>query len=242
PNGLIVVIKDGADPAAVEAALKAQYGNMPITLIGYKGGSEAAQQIVLDQEHDPGLHVTNLVVIGAPLKDTLPDGINYFSYQTQPEPKEEDEGKILGLKPDQILIPLAAVTIGIFTDGLGELPFVLGAAKDVGTEYILAEGWNAAEEWNKAHPGEPMPTGNRSPVYIDTGNGNIHQATPMELTALADGKYPQGKLYFKESYVVPNEAGSNQGDFTNSSYLNSQLVPDPNVSQSPHGGVLPVGG
>ncbi|HET8841611.1 MAG TPA: hypothetical protein VFN35_09100, partial [Ktedonobacteraceae bacterium] len=47
PNGLIVVIKDGADPAAVEAALKAQYGNMPITLIGYKGGSEAAQQIVL---------------------------------------------------------------------------------------------------------------------------------------------------------------------------------------------------
>lgn len=245
PNGLIVLIKDGANAREVEDAILAKYGNVPVTLIGYKGGSDVAQQIILDEEDDPKFKVTNLVVIGAPLKDTLPDGINYFSYQATPEVKEEEEGKFLGLKPDQILIPLAATAVGIFTDGLGELPFLLKTAKDVGTEYILAEGWNVAEEWNKKHPGEPMPTGSDSPIYIDTGDGRgIHKMSPTEATLLVnnDPGMAKAKIYFKTSYLVPNEPGANAGDFTNNSYLNSQLVPDPDTGKLPHGGALPVSG
>ena len=88
-----------------------------------------------------------------------------------------------------------------------------------------------------------MPTGATSPIYIDTGDGRgIHQITTDEATQLANNQLPDAKIYFKASYIVPNEPGANPDDFTNNSYLNSQLVPDPNTGQLPHGGALPVSG
>lgn len=258
PNGLVVVVKGGTDPATVEQAIKQymlehQLGqNVPITLIGYKDGGSTAQQLVLD-EAQQNFHVTNLVLVGSPQWDRLPANLNVFTYQAQPKETQEKETTILGLKPDQILIPVAAVVVGFFTDGLGDALMLGGAAKgafditkDIGTEYGLAAGWNAAaQKWNQEHPGEPMPemqVGQGIPVYIDAGDGRgIHQATAFDLSDLINNKLPHAKVYFKQSSIVPVEPGANTNDFTNSSYLNSQLVPDPGTDKLPHGGVQPVG-
>ncbi|HEU5382073.1 MAG TPA: hypothetical protein VFV38_42180 [Ktedonobacteraceae bacterium] len=252
PNGLIVVVKGGVDAATVEQAIQ-QYitqhhlQGTPVTLIGYQNGGSTAQQIIRDGGQQ--YRVTNLVLVGAPLEDNLPQGLNTFVYQAQPKEKSEEEPTFLGLKKDQLFIPVAAVVVGLLTDGAGDfalLPALGEGVKDVGTEYAIAYGWNkAAQQWNAQHPGEPMPemqAGQPLPIYLDAGDGNgIHQITWPEATLLANGKLPHAKIFFKQSDFVPNEPGANLNNFTNSSFLNSQFVPDPDTGRLPHGGALPAG-
>lgn len=248
-NGLIIVIKDGTTAADVNRDIQAYLkehnlpGNTAVTLLGYQGGSSTAQDVIKG-EAGQGYHVTNLVVVGGSLDDDLPANVNTYVYQAPTKETTESESTFLGLKPDQIALPIAAVVVGLLTDGAGDvalLPALGEAAQDVGTEYILAEGWNAASSWNAAHPNEPMPQRPALPIYIDTGDGHIHPITALEETQLANNQLPNAKVYFKQTSVVPNEAGTNMGNFTNSSYLNSQLIPDPGSDKLPHGGLLPAG-
>jgi hypothetical protein len=257
PNGLVVVVKGGTDAASVEQAIQNYMdqhglkGNTAITLLGYKDGGSVAQQMVLD-EANGNYHVTNLVLVGSQLWDNLPEDINKFAYQAPPKDQKEEEATYLGLKPDQIFIPAAAVVVGLLTDGLGDIPLLAAvggeATVGVATEYALAEGWNAtARKWNKEHPGEPIPemqAGESLPIYVDTGDGSgIHQITIQEETLLVNGKLPQARIYFKQSQIiVPTESGADLTNFTKSSFLNSQTIPDPGTEKLPHGGALPVSG
>ncbi|GCE05483.1 hypothetical protein [Dictyobacter aurantiacus] len=264
PNGLMVVVKSGTNPADVEKAINqyiATHGlskDTAVTLIGYKDGG-ITQQMVLDGENKGGenFKVNNLVLVGEKPLETLPENLNVLSYTKVDKEAPEHEMTILGLKPDQILIPVSAVALAFLTDGFGDIAEagVLGAAKEAGQEALtkgtgdILKEMALAEVWNHtlgASPsaGTPEQMGPSMPynVYYDPGDGSgVHMLTPIQLSQLANGKVsPNAKFYIGQSSAVPEESGANLDNFTHSSYLNSQLVPDPNPKGYTHGGVAPV--
>jgi len=264
PNGLMVVVKSGTNPADVENAINqyiAAHGlskDTAVTLIGYKDGG-VTQQMVLDGENKGGenFKVNNLVLVGEKPLETLPENLNVLSYTKVDKEAPEHEMTILGLKPDQIIIPVSAVALAFLTDGIGDAAEagLLGAAKSAGQEAVtsgtgdILKEMALAEVWNHtlgASPsaGTPEQMGQSMPynVYYDPGDGSgVHLLTPIQLSQLANGKAaPNAKFYIGQSSAVPEENGANLDNFTHSSYLNSQLVPDPNPKGYTHGGVAPV--
>ncbi|GHO87910.1 hypothetical protein [Dictyobacter formicarum] len=264
PNGLMVVVKSGTNPADVEKAINqyiASHGlskDTGVTLIGYKDGG-ITQQMVLDGENKGGenFKVNNLVLVGEKPMETLPANLNVLSYTKVDKETPEHETTWLGLKPDQIIIPVSSVALAFLTDGLGNVAEagLLGAAREAGKEAVtqgardIAKETIMAEIWNHtigASPraGTPDQMGSSMPynIYYDPGDGSgVHKPSVEELTELANGKAsPKAKFYISQSSAVPEESGANLDKFTHSSYLNSQLVPDPNPKGYDHGGVAPV--
>lgn len=263
-NGLVVVVKGGTTSAEVEGAIQ-QYlkahgldkTNTAITLLGYQNGGSVAQQMVLD-EGDKNYHVTNLVLVGSQLQDNLPAHLNSFVYNAPTKASTESETTYLGLKPDQIIIPIAAVALTPFTDGLSDLALggmgvelaegstaatLTNGGVDVTKELILAGAWNQAVKLGIEHPQEVQSAASPFAIYLDLGDGNgIHLIRTDEVTRLANGQLPKtAKIYVRQSSVVPAEAGANLTNFTDSSYLNAQSVPDPGSDKLLHGGALPLG-
>lgn len=264
PHGLMVVVKSGTNPADVEKAINqyiASHGlskDTAVTLIGYKDGG-ITQQMVLDGENKGGenFKVNNLVLVGEKPMETLPANLNVLSYTKVDKETPEHETTWLGLKPDQIIIPVSSVALAFLTDGIGNMAEagLLGAAKEAGQEAVtqgardIAKETIMAEIWNHtigASPraGTPDQMGPSMPynIYYDPGDGSgVHMITPIQLSQLANSKVsPKAKLYISQSSAVPEESGANLDKFTHSSYLNSQLVPDPNPKGYSHGGVAPV--
>lgn len=260
PNGLMVVVKPGTNAAEAEKAINdyiASHGlskDTAVTLIGYQSGGDTTQQMVLNGEKG-GEHfqVNNLVLVGSKPGETLPENLNVFSYTKESKETPEKEMMILGLKPDQIIIPASAVAIAFLTDGLGEAGFAaagreafFGGGKDILKEAALAEIWNHTFGMspNGATP-ERMSPSIPYNMYYDPGDGSgVHMISTVELSQLLSNKSnkvsPKAKVYFSQSSAVPEENGANLDNFTHSSYLNSQPVPDPNPKGYPHGGVAPV--
>lgn len=245
PHGLVVVVKGGADQTMVEQDIQ-QYLNdngLPsttaITMFGYEGGGDIAQNVI----KDGGYKVTDLVLVGAQLNDTLPGNIDVTTYQQAPKETKEQEATFLGLKPDQIFIPLATGAVLFFaTGGIGDIAeagvgsVLLEKGGEIGTEYAASEIWNAAaNQWNAQHPGEQMlvpepPTTTGPQLFVDDGNGQPHPMTRQEFytiqqAGLTHQPLPKDwRFYMRQNSYVPEESGANLNSFTNSSYLNSQVV------------------
>ncbi|GCF10022.1 hypothetical protein [Dictyobacter arantiisoli] len=257
PNGLMVVVKPGTNADDVTKAINqyiAAHGlskDTAVTLVGYKDGGNITQQMVLNAEQGgENFKVNNLVLVGSKPLETLPENLNIISYTTASKETPEKEMMILGLKPDQIIIPVSAVALAFLTDGIGEAGLaaagreaLIGGGKDILKEATLAEIWNhtfgmgpTASTPERMNPSMPYN------VYYDPGDGSgVHMISTVELSQLVYNKVsPKAKFYFSQPSVVPEEGGANLDNFTNSSYLNSQPVPDPNPSGYPHGGIAPI--
>lgn len=116
PNGGLLVMVNGSHVSAsqVEADIE-QYmlahklKNAPITLVGYKGGTNVAQQVVEDlYDHPSDYHFTipNVVMVGGGVPDRSKNmyaGTNYLVYQMLPEqegqssPLTAEQWTIMGL-------------------------------------------------------------------------------------------------------------------------------------------------
>lgn len=100
PNGGLLVIVNGsnANSAQVEAdvqqyMLEHHLKNAPITLVGYQGGTDVAQQVVEDLYNHPNEYqftIPNVVMVGGDIPDRSQDkyaATNYMVYQMLPEEK-----------------------------------------------------------------------------------------------------------------------------------------------------------
>lgn len=263
-DGLIVLVKGGVSDQQVlndinnYISTNGLSGNTAVTMLGYKDGAAAAQQAILDLENtNQPFHFTNLVVVGAQLQDNLPSTLNTFVYNQPTKEEVEKEKTYFGLKADQIGIPIAAVVIGLMTDGEGDLallPVLGGASKDIGVEYGLAYAWNQAAERVKVLSNEKQPMQPPISIWISIDGKSppvpINPALETQLiNGIQDPNLPdlsKARIYFRTDpahpSLIPAEPGANMTNLTNNSYLEGQNLPDPGSSDTlPHGGALPVG-
>jgi hypothetical protein len=255
-GGLLIAIKGGTKKYDEEIIGKyiSQYcgnqkGKPQVTILGYQGGVDTAQQIIQDSvgnDANPLLpfDVVNAIMIGKD-KD-LPDSgnlpINYVDYAL---PSDEEEKKPWWhLTTEQItlmtLTALGAVVLESPELLAGEFTTVFGTlAKDKLMEYAITLHYNAdhPEMSPEQFISEKLMENNKSlvptgatdlqgkPTYIPLKQYVQEQISQGNTFPLDFGKDKQPKAF---TYPLVEEPGLKQG-LTNDAYLGSQFILDPNA-------------
>lgn len=206
PNGGLLVMVNGSNVSSsqVEAdiqqyMLEHKLSNAPITLLGYQGGTQVAQQVVEDLYNDPNKYhftIPNVVMVGGDIPDRSKDqyaATNYLVYQMLPG----EDGKFPSPTAEQWTLmgitAAAGVALTLFTGGVSDEAAV---AID-GTELAAIEGEDgaAASVWLNAIKEEAVDLAKEKATEFGADiiyNANNPEATPglsKTLAGMANNQY-----------------------------------------------------